>query len=109
MAVVPQRAVLKPAEDGATLSGTLTPGKDSPRGQIGVSAVPASYYGTERIWANLAYRASEWMNVVGPISQYGNPTTAGRIFLQAPNDVFLGKATKVKELLAAEAAAPAKA
>ncbi|QQV76008.1 hypothetical protein H5J25_10520 [Sphingomonas aliaeris] len=63
--------------------------------KIGVSAVPASYYGTERIWANLAYRASEWMTIVGGLNQYGNPNTAGRIFLQAPNDVLLGKATRI--------------
>lgn len=62
---------------------------------IGVSAVPVSYFGTERIFANLAYRGSEWMTVVGGINQYGNPNTAGRIFLVAPNDVMLGKTTNI--------------
>ncbi|WP_225883463.1 hypothetical protein [Sphingomonas aliaeris] len=95
LTVVNQGSVPTPAAKGTIISGTPSPSKGSLPGQIGVSAVPVSYYGTERIWANLAYRASEWMNVVGGLNQYGNPKTAGRIFLQAPNDVLLGKATRI--------------
>ena len=62
---------------------------------IGVSAVPVSYYGTERIWANLAYRASEWMTVVGGVNSQGNPNTSGRIFLMAPNAVLNGGAARI--------------
>jgi hypothetical protein len=58
--------------------------------QIGISAVPQVYFGTERIWANLAYRSSEWMDVVGGFNAQGTPVTAGRIFLTAPNAVYTG-------------------
>lgn len=63
--------------------------------QIGVSAVPVVYYGTERIWANLAYRASEWTGVVGGSNDQGNPKVAGRIILMAPNAVLHGQSTRV--------------
>jgi hypothetical protein len=62
---------------------------------IGVSAVPQTYYGTERIWANLAYRSSEWQNAVGGFNSQNNPNTSGRLFLTAPNGVYLGQATKI--------------
>ena len=63
--------------------------------QIGISAVPQSYYGTERIWANLAYRSSEWQGVVGGFNDQGNPVTAGRVYLTAPNAVYSGQPTKI--------------
>ena len=65
------------------------------RPSIGISAVPVSYYGTERIWANLAYRASEWMTVVGGVNTQGNPNTSGRIFLMAPNAVLNGGSARI--------------
>ncbi|KQS03756.1 hypothetical protein ASG11_05435 [Sphingomonas sp. Leaf357] len=57
--------------------------------------MPQIYYGTERIWANLAYRSSEWMNVVGGYNSVGNPNTAGRIYLAAPNAVYSGQSTAI--------------
>jgi hypothetical protein len=65
------------------------------RAPIGVNAVPVTYYGTERIWANLAYRASEWMTVAGGTNAYGNPNVSGRIFLMAPNAVLHGQSARI--------------
>jgi hypothetical protein len=62
---------------------------------IGISATPQIYYGTERIWANLAYRSSEWQGVVGGYNDVGNPVIAGRIYLTAPNAVYNGQSTKI--------------
>jgi hypothetical protein len=63
--------------------------------QIGISAVPQVYYGTERIWANLAYRSSEWQGIVGGTNDQGNPNTEGRVYLTAPNAVYTGQPTKI--------------
>jgi hypothetical protein len=63
--------------------------------KLGVSATPQVYYGTERIWANLAYRSSEWQGVVGGYNDVGNPVTAGRMYLAAPNAVYSGQPTKI--------------
>lgn len=65
------------------------------RAPIGVSAVPVTYYGTERIWANLAYRASEWMTVTGGSNADGNPNVSGRLFLMAPNAVLNGQSVRI--------------
>ncbi|MEG3125909.1 hypothetical protein U1738_18520, partial [Sphingomonas sp. GB1N7] len=94
-----------PADDASVVSSgssktpepqpTPTPTPSPSNSQIGVSAVPQIYYGTERIWANLAYRSSEWMNVVGGYNSVGNPNTAGRIYLAAPNAVYSGQSTTI--------------
>jgi hypothetical protein len=65
------------------------------KSRIGVSAVPVTYFGSERIWANLAYRASEWTNGVGGWNPYGNPNVAGRIVLMAPNAVLNGQSSRI--------------
>lgn len=83
----------------ASASCTATPAERPPasttKPQIGVSASPQSYYGTERIWANLAYRSSEWQNAVGGFNSAGNPNTSGRMYMTAPNAVYLGQPTKI--------------
>ncbi len=75
-------------------SPTPTPAAPS-RAPIGVSAAPVVYYGTERIWANLAYRASEWMTVAGGSNAQGNPNVSGRLFLMAPNAVLNGQSARI--------------
>jgi hypothetical protein len=62
---------------------------------VGVSANPQVYYGTERVWGNLAYRSSEWQGVVGGFNKWTYPVTAGRFYLTAPNAVYSGQSTKI--------------
>jgi hypothetical protein len=88
----PSQPVLNPTPTGAL---PVNPTPAFIRASIGVSAVPQVYYGTERIWANLAYRSSEWQNAVGGFNAQGNPNTAGRTYLTAPNAVYLGQPTKI--------------
>jgi hypothetical protein len=73
----------------------VTPPAPASNVQIGISAVPQIYFGTERIWANLAYRSSEWQAVVGGYNDVGNPITSGQIYLTAPNGVYAGQPTKI--------------
>lgn len=86
---------VKPVDYGPVSAPLPAPTGTSTQSPIGISAVPVVYYGTERIWANLAYRASEWMTVAGGSNAYGNPNVAGRIFLMAPNAVLNGQAARI--------------
>lgn len=96
VAVVPAGSSKTPEpQPSPTPTPTPTPTASPIQSPIGVSAVPQVYYGTERIWANLAYRSSEWSNIVGGYNDVGNPNTGGRIYLVAPNAVYSGQSTKI--------------
>ncbi|MEG3124426.1 hypothetical protein U1738_10895 [Sphingomonas sp. GB1N7] len=65
--------------------------------QIGINASAGNYYSYERIWANLAYRGSEWFarEPADTFRADGYPNRGGRIFLNIPQAVFTGAPTRV--------------
>ena len=65
--------------------------------KIGINASGGNYFSSERIWANLAYRGSEWFPQT-PTDTFradGYPNRNGRIFLNIPQAVFTGAPTRV--------------
>ena len=64
---------------------------------IGINAAAGNYFSYQRIWANLAYRGSEWfaMDPADTFRADGYPNRGGRLFLNIPQAVFTGAPTKV--------------
>jgi len=79
-----------------TPTPTATPAPTT-KSLFGINASAGNYFSYERIWANLAYRGSEWFQQ-DPADTFradGYPNRNGRIFLNIPQAVFTGAPTKV--------------